>query len=87
MKKAYIYNDNERNTLYFGIASVYGEFVLTTEGDPTCLNELEDANNESCDALISSIQEIITDPSTPWEPCDEGDEAYVSEWLSIWGIA
>lgn len=40
MKKAYIYNDNERNTLYFGIASVYGEFILTTEGDPTCLNEL-----------------------------------------------
>ena len=87
MKKAYIYNDNERNTLYFGITSVYGEFILTTNGNPTCLNELEDANDEAADALIEEINAIINDPSTPWEACDEEDEAYVAEWLRIWGIA
>ena len=87
MKKVDIYKDIERDTLYFGMPSVYGEFILTTNGNPTSLNELEDANDEDCDALIEEINAIINDPSTPWEACDEEDEAYVAEWLSIWGLA
>lgn len=86
MKKTYINDNGEHNTLYFGITSVYGGFILTTGGDPICLNELEDAGNEECEDLISSIQEIINDPSTPWEACSEEDKEYVSEWLKIWGI-
>lgn len=85
MKKTYIYGE-EKQTLYYGIASVYGEFILTTNGDPTCLNELEDTNNESCNALITGIQEIISDPSTCWEPCNEEDEEYIVETLRAWGL-
>lgn len=66
MKKIYIYNDIERNTLYFGISSVYGEFILTTNGNPTSLNELEDANDEDCDALIEEINWIGAGKTIPY---------------------
>ena len=85
MKKTYIYN-GERQTLYVGIPEIYGEFILTTSGDPTCLNELEDSNNDTCDAMIAGIRETINDPETSWERCNDKDKEYVSEWLKIWGI-
>lgn len=84
MKKTIITINNESCKLLFGISSVYGEFILETAGDPTCLNELEDYG---CEELIEAINNIIANPNTYWEPCDEEDEEYVSEWLSIWGIA
>ena len=85
MKKTYIC-DGERQTLYCNIPCVYGGFILTTNGDPTCLNELEDANSDACGAIISRILEIINNPETCWERCNAEDTEYVSEWLKIWGI-
>lgn len=87
MKKTTIYGDTENFNLYFGIKELYGEFLLETGGDPTCLNELEDAQNDQTDSLIESISDIINDPSTPWEACDEEDEEYVKRALESWGIA
>ena len=83
MKKTTITTNNELFNLYFGISSVYGEFILETAGDPTCLNELEDAG---VDALIDSVNSVISNPNTYWEPCNEDDEEYVSDCLEAWGI-
>ena len=82
MKKTYINND----ILYTGIDRIYGGWLLTTEGDPTTLNELEDANNDASDREISKINETLTDPSTAWEECDEEDLEYINGWLEAWGI-
>lgn len=82
MKKTYI----NGYTLYTGIDAIYGGWLMTTEGDPTTLNELEDANNDASDREIAEINEILTDPSTAWEECDEDDISYVEEWLNVWGI-
>ena len=84
MKKTIIYGESENNTLYFGIPEVYGEFILTTGGDPTCLNELEDADAEE---TICAISDLLNDPATPWEDCTDEDIEYVAEWLNVWGIA
>lgn len=84
MKKTIITVNNESFNLFFGISSVYGEFILETGGDPTCLNELEDTG---CEELIETINNIIADPNTYWEQCDEDDDQYIEEWLEIWGIA
>lgn len=70
--------------LYVGIDNIYGEFMLETGGDPTCLNELEDAG---CEELIETINNVIADPNTYWESCDDDDDQYIAEWLEIWGIA
>lgn len=83
MKKTIITINNEPFNLFFGISSVYGEFILETAGDPTCLNELEDSD---CYELINLINSIINDPTASWEDCNKDDEQYVSEWLDIWGI-
>lgn len=87
MKKTAIYTESERFWLFYGIESVYGGYILETGGDPTCLNELEDAQNDQADSLIESISDIINDPRTPWEACDEEDEEYVKETLESLGIA
>ena len=84
MKKTIIYGEIENNTLYFGIPEVDGEFILTTSGDPTCLNELEDAN---ADETICAINDLLNDPATPWEDCTAEDAEYVAEWLNVLGIA
>ena len=84
MKKTIICGEIENNTLYFGIPEVDGEFILTTSGDPTCLNELEDAN---ADETICAINDLLNDPATPWEDCTTEDAEYVAEWLNVWGIA
>lgn len=83
MKKTIITINNESFKLFFGISSVYGEFILETAGDPTCLNELEDTG---CEELIETIDNVLVNPDTYWEPCDDEDEQYISGWLNIWGI-
>ena len=80
MKKITLCNEIEKETLYVGIDAIHGGWLLTTGGDPTCLNELEDCQ---ADDEIERINAIIGDPSTPWEPCDQEDEAYIREWLEI----
>lgn len=71
-----------RYTLYTGVGTVYGGWLLTNEGDPWTLNSLEDCG---CDALIQGINAILSDPATPWEECNETDEAYLNDWLQVWG--
>ena len=73
----------ESFALYAGIDAVYGGWVLTSNGDPCTLNELENADSEE---MIQSVNALLADPEI-WEPCDDEDEAYISEWLGIWGIA
>lgn len=97
MKKTYIQYDehltsafisrhdgNEQFALYIDVEAVYGGWLLETGGNPTCLNELEDAE---CDSMIRSINEIIADPETPWECLKEEDEEYIQDTLTAWGIA
>ncbi|MDY5986573.1 MAG: hypothetical protein SPJ81_06380 [Lachnoclostridium sp.] len=84
MKKTIIEIENKNYNLYVAVDAIYGEFILETEGDPTCLNELEDSD---CSDLIDAINSIINDPATPWEVCNKDDEQYISECLNIWGIA
>ena len=82
MKKTYINND----ILDTGIDRLYGGWLLTTECDPTTLNELKEANNDASGREIAKINEILTDPSTAWEECDEEDLEYINGWLEAWGI-
>lgn len=85
MKKTYISAESgERCALYTDISAVYGGYILETGGDPTCLNELEQAGDET---TIDAVRAIIADSSTPWEICNEADCAYISECLETWGIS
>ena len=87
MKKTTIEINNTNYNLYIGVNEVYGEFILETEGDPTCLNELEDVGTPECEELIKKINNVIASSNTYWEDLDEEDEEHISEWLNIWGIA
>lgn len=77
------FDGNEQFALYTGIDSVYGGWILTNEGDPWCLNMLEDAGD---DEMIQSINELLADPNTPWEPLEEEDTQYIRDTLDAWGI-
>lgn len=83
MKKTLFETGIECHYLYYGVSGVYGDFVLETGGEPTCLNELEDAG---ADELIEAINNVISNPNTYWEPCEEEDEEYISDTLEAWGI-
>lgn len=83
MKKTYIENEIERNALYVGIPSVYGEWILETSGDPISLNELEDAG---CEEEIEKINAIIASPNTAWEDLTDEDAEYIADTLKSWGI-
>lgn len=83
MEKTYITINEERFALYNGIASVYGGYILETNGGATCLNELEDVEDA---ALIDQIATVIADPTTPWESLEEEDTQYIRDTLGIWGI-
>lgn len=83
MKKTYITNGKNTYKLYNNIESLYGEWMLETEGQPETLSSLEDADATD---KIDYVEEIIGDPATPWEECDENDKKYVNKWLDIWGI-
>lgn len=83
MKKTYSTINGERFALYTGIESVYGGYILETNGGPTCLNELEDAEDTT---LIDQINAVTSDPSTPWEPLEEENTQYISDTLDAWGI-
>lgn len=83
MKKTYFTINEERFALYTGIESVYGGYILETNGGPTCLNELEDAEDTT---LIDQINAVTSDPSTPWEPLEEENTQYISDTLDAWGI-
>lgn len=81
----YIGQGEEVQTLYAGVhPNLYGNFLVTSGGDPVTLNELE--GGEACGAAIDSIQWIMADPTTDWRECNAADQEYVREWLSIWGI-
>lgn len=74
-------NDAELQTLYVGIDRIYGGWLLTTCGDPTCLNEAEDASDEETIRLVDDLVEH----GTP-EDLDDDDIAYVEDVLDAWGI-
>lgn len=82
--ETYRYDGSEAYALYVGIDAVYGGWILETGGDPTCLNELEQA---AAEAEITAINEIIADPTTPWEDLSEEDLEYIQDTLESWGIA
>lgn len=83
MKKTYITSGTKTYKLYNSIESLYGEWMLETEDHPETLSSLEDADATD---EIDYVEEIIDDPATPWEECDENDKKYVNKWLDIWGI-
>ena len=68
-------------TIYIDIDELYGGWMATTEGEPTCLNMLEDAGAEE---EIERIESIIDE--YPAEDITLEDEYYVDEWLEIFGI-
>ena len=68
-------------TIYIDIDEIYGGWMATTEGEPTCLNMLEDAGAEE---EIERIESIIDE--YPAEDVTLEDECYVDEWLKMFGI-
>lgn len=76
MKK--ITTDTE--TIYIDIDELYGGWMATTEGEPICLNMLEEAGAEE---EIERIESIIDE--YPAEDATLEDGYYVDEWLEIWG--
>ena len=76
MKK--ITTDTE--TIYIDIDELYGGWMATTEGEPICLNMLEDAG---AGKEIERIESIIDE--YPAEDITLEDGYYVDEWLKIWG--
>lgn len=68
-------------TIYIDIDELYGGWMATTAGDPTCLNMLEDAGAEE---EIERIESIIDE--YPAEDVTLEDECYVDEWLKMFGI-
>lgn len=81
-------------TLYAGISAIYGGWLADVDGGET-LDDLEEelanADREdyrrAAEEDIGFINDLIADPSTPWEPLNERDEEYISEMLEAWGIA
>ena len=68
-------------TIYIDIDELYGGWMATTEGEPTCLNMLEEAGAEE---EIERIESIVDE--YPAEDITLEDEYYVDEWLEIFGI-
>ena len=68
-------------TIYIDIDELYGGWMATTEGEPTCLNVLEQAGAEE---EIERIESIIDE--YPAEDVTLEDECYVDEWLKMFGI-
>lgn len=79
----YNFSGEESFTLYTGVSAVYGEYILGTGGNPTSLEELEDAGDENA---VTDIAAILADPTTPWEECTDEDYKYVALTLLNWGI-
>lgn len=98
MKKVYVqfsddghiildrFDGNQKFALYVGIEQIDGNWLLETNGDPITIVDMEGAQDEECDASIESIRNIISDPTTPWEACNEEDAEYVLDTLSAWGM-
>lgn len=49
-------------TLYVGVEPVYGEWILTTEGNPVALNDLEEEGSKGSEETIAKIEAIIGAP-------------------------
>lgn len=73
-------------TLYVGVEPVYGEWILTTEGNPVALNDLEEDGSKWAEETIAKIEAIIGDPRTPWKECDESDIEYINDTMEMWGL-
>ena len=78
-------------TLYFGIDTLEGGWMITNEGDPRTAYDLDsviDDEKEFWQAAKrekEAIEAIISDPSAPLEEITSEDIEYVNEWLDIWG--
>ena len=84
MKKTYITNIEGTFRLFRDIEGLYGDWLLETEEEPLTLSDLEDWGEQ--DQIDYFSEEILNDPATLWEECDEDDQKYVNKWLDIWGI-
>lgn len=73
-------------TLYVGVEPVYGEWILTTEGNPVALNDLEEDGSKWAEETIAKIEAIIGDHRTPWKECNESDTEYIDDTLEMWGL-
>lgn len=82
--------------LYSDIPQLYGGCMYTTNGNPVSFWEIEEAlgdTNEDDEIYpyvleeYSAVVHAIKADDTYWEPCTEEDEAYIAEWLEIWGCA
>lgn len=73
-------------TLYVGVDPVYGEWILTTEGNPVALNDLEEEGSKGSEETIAKIEAIIGDPRTPWKECEGSDIEYIDDTLEMWGL-
>lgn len=82
--------DNFYN-LYFGIDTLEGGWMITTEGDPRTADDFDaviDDEKEFWQVAKEEkekIEAIISDPRTPLEEITSEDIEYVNEWLDIWG--
>lgn len=81
-------------SLYTGISAIYGGWLADIDGGET-LNDLEEelANTDredyrrAAEEEMAFINDLIADPSTPWEPLNARDEEYIAEMLEAWGLS
>lgn len=81
----------EGDVLYTGIDRVYGGWMLTTEGEPFTLENLEDMEGDArtekevqyASRLRAEIESLV---SRADEALDESDEAYITDNLETWGL-
>ena len=84
--------DVENFTIYCDIPEVYGGWLINMDGGYTlndaeeCLCNPDKSVEEQASRELALINEIISDPYTPWEECDEEDREYIADTLHAWGI-
>ena len=82
MKKiTYIDANGIRQNIYTGIELVYGGWIATTEGNPTCLNELEESSAED---EINKINDLIATGEA--EDLTDSDIEYINSTMKTWGL-
>lgn len=95
MKKAIVYRNDiypeaicgdAAYELYFGIDTLEGGWMITTEGDPNTAYDFDEKEGwQDAQKEKAAIEAIIADPRTPLEEITDEDIEYVNEWLGIWG--
>lgn len=79
-----LHNRELINTIYYPVPELYGEFLVSTNGNPFTQNDLEDADDPEAEQELKQIRKLIA--SGAGEDCNDEDADYIKSWLQAWGI-